>query len=127
MIFLNLEAFPQYIRIPKIHDMHNSQNFLFIDSFVQIVVGQLFTCKGQRLTLLHKDSANSFPESITFQDKGLCEIRKGQDWSGAHGHIQGLTILSRCWIPSERILFKECSESCCNLSIILNKLVIITC
>jgi hypothetical protein len=77
--------------------------------------------------LLHKDDANSFPGSITFQEKSLCKIRKGKDWSGAHGHIQGLKILRNYWSPSERIPFKERIERCHNISIILNKLAIITC
>jgi hypothetical protein len=87
----------------------------------------LFTGKGQRQTILHKDFSNSSPGSITFQDKGLCEIEKGQEWSGAHGRLQGLKDLINYEIPSERILFKESSERCHNFSIILNKLVVISC
>jgi hypothetical protein len=79
------------------------------------------------LTILHKDCSNSSLGSITFQDKGICEIRKGQDWSGAHGYLQGLKGLIIYMSPSERIIFKESSERCHNLSIILNKLAIIAC
>jgi hypothetical protein len=35
--------------------------------------------------------------------------------------------LRSCWGPSERILFKESLERCCNLSIVLDELVIIPC
>jgi hypothetical protein len=54
-------------------------------------------------------------------------LRKGQDWIGSHGCLQGLKNLSNYWSLSERIIFKECSERCRNLSIILKKIAIITC
>jgi len=105
MAYLNLEAFPQEIQMPQLNDMQNHQYFLFINGFSQILFRQLLTSEGQRSTLLHKESVDSFPLGITFQHKGLCKVEKGQNQSGAHGRLQGLKILSNCWSPSERVLF----------------------
>jgi hypothetical protein len=51
---------------------------------------------------------------------------RAKDKSGAHSHFQGLKGLISGGSPSEIIIFKESSERCHNLSIILKKLVIIS-
>jgi hypothetical protein len=61
MVGLDLEALPQEIRAPQLNDMQNSQHFLFVNGFSQIPFKQLLAGEGQRSTLLHKDSAYSFP------------------------------------------------------------------
>jgi hypothetical protein len=105
MVGLDLETLPQEIMAPQINDMHNSQHFLFINGFAYIPFRQFLAGEGQRSTLLHKESVDSFPRGITFQHKGLCEIRKGQNQSGAHGCLQGLKSLSSRWSPIERVPF----------------------
>jgi hypothetical protein len=61
MVGLNLEALPQEIRTPQLNGMQNRQHFLFINRFARIPFRQLLASEGQRSTLLHKDSVDSFP------------------------------------------------------------------
>jgi hypothetical protein len=61
MVGLNLEALPQEIKTPKLNDMQNCQHFFFINGFSQIPFRQFLASEGQRSTLLHKDSVDSFP------------------------------------------------------------------
>jgi hypothetical protein len=79
MVGLDLEALPQEIRVTQLNEMHNNQHFLFINGFAHIPFRQLLVGEGQRKTLFHKDNTDSFPRGITFQHKGLCEIKKGQN------------------------------------------------
>jgi hypothetical protein len=105
IVGLNLEALPQEIRTPQFNGMQNHQHFFFINGFAHIPFRQLLSSEAQRSTLLHKDITNSFRRGVTFQQKGLCEVGKGKNRSGAHGCLQGLKIFSRCWSPSERVIF----------------------
>jgi hypothetical protein len=65
MICFNLEAFPQDIRTSEIHNVQNSQHFLFIGGLAQISLRQLLAGEIQRLTILHEDNPNAFPQGIT--------------------------------------------------------------
>jgi hypothetical protein len=91
-----------------------------------MVLRNLFAGEGHLSPFLHENYVESFAGSITFQEKRLFEVGKGQDRSCAHSLFQSMEGLIRCRSLIERIIFKESSERCYNFSIILNKFVIIS-
>jgi len=89
MINFYLESFPREIRMTKIHIMKNIQHFIFIGWLDQMVLRQCFGGQSQRSAIFHENIPNAFPRGITFQYKGLVEVRETQNQSSAHSHFHG--------------------------------------
>jgi hypothetical protein len=52
--------------------------------------------------LLHEDSAYTCVASISFKDKGLGEIREGQNWCTDHGLLKEVKGMLMLWSPREQ-------------------------
>jgi hypothetical protein len=79
------------------------------------------------MTILNHDNSHTLVTSISFNDKGLSEIIKCQDWSRGHGCLQSLKCLSNLYRPREVLMLKYLSQGLRKDAIDSHKLPIIAC